>query len=164
MKLALALALLTLGGCSKSSPDDQKQQEAQLAAALASALKGPPATPTGTAPAPTPQAPAGGIVATCNTTGDGICTETMGVQGFSADESCKRLGGVYTNGATPCPHDNLLGTCARVDSSSGVNDLDYQYKQPGLTDAAMKDLCESIKSGKWTSAPKGAGVGPKGKK
>jgi hypothetical protein len=86
----------------------------------------------------------------------------MGVQGFGADESCKRLGGVYAATSTPCPHDNVLGTCARVDTSSGLNDLDYEYKQAGTTEDSMKSLCEGVMSGTWASAPKSAGA-PTGK-
>jgi hypothetical protein len=84
----------------------------------------------------------------------------MGVQGFGADESCKRLGGVYSAGPAPCPHDSLIGTCARVDSTSGLNDLEYHYKQAGMTESSLKQICEDVQSGKWAPAPKGG----KGKK
>jgi hypothetical protein len=153
MKLALAFALpLALAalatGCSKPSPEEQKKQEDQLAAALASAMAMPSAAATVNAATAPAAANPGGIGATCNNATDGK----------------------YKKGATPCPHDNLLGSCARADQGSGLNDIDYFYKQPGTTADSMKGLCESVMSGKWTDAPKSAAPAapakgaPKGKK
>ena len=48
----------------------------------------------------------------------------------------------------------MLGTCARSDSSSGLNDVDYYYAQGGTDADSMKSLCEGVMSGKWTTAPK----------
>ena len=177
MKLALvtALALVTLGtlsvGCSKPSPEEQKKADDALAAALASAMAMPSAAPTVNS-APAAAANPGGIGATCNNASDGKCTESLGAEGLGADDSCTKLGGTYKKGATPCSHDNLLGSCARTDSSSNLNDVDYYYKQAGTTADSMKSLCETVMSGKWTDAPKGAapaapaakGAAPKGKK
>lgn len=159
MKLALAialpLALVTLSaGCSKPSPEEQKKQEDQLAAALASAMAMPSAAPT--VNSATAAANPGGIGATCNNATDGKCTESLGAEGLGADDSCKRLGGTYKKGASPCSHDNMLGSCTRADQGSGLNDIDYFYKQSGTTADSMKSLCESVMSGKWTDAPKGA--------
>jgi hypothetical protein len=81
--------------------------------------------------------------------------------GIADDQSCKTLGGVYKNGSTPCSHENLVGTCAMADSSSGMNDVDYFYKSDGINADSMKTLCESVMSGKWTTAPKAAGPAPK---
>ncbi len=174
MKLALAialpLALITLStGCSKPSPEEQKKQEDALAAALASAMAGPSAAPTVNAAAAPVAANPGGIGASCNNATDGKCTESLGAEGLGAEDSCKRLGGVYKKGATPCSHDNMLGSCARADTGSGLNDVDYFYKQAGVTGDSMKSLCEGVMSGKWTDAPKGAAsapakVAPKAKK
>ena len=169
MKLALAfslpLALVIATGCSKPSPEEQKKSEDQLAAALASALAAPSPSSAATLnnAAAAAQAPAGGIGATCNNATDGKCTESLGAEGMGADDSCKRLGGVYKKGAAPCSHDNLLGTCARADSGSGLNDLDYYYKQAGVTGDSMKGLCEGVMSGKWTDAPKAAAAAPAAK-
>ena len=165
MKLALAialpLALVTLSaGCSKPSPEEQKKQEDALAAALASAMAGPSASPSLNAAAAPAATNAGGIGASCNNATDGKCTESLGAEGLGAEDSCKRLGGVYKKGATPCSHDNLLGSCARADQSSGLNDVDYFYKQAGVTGDSMKSLCESVMSGKWTDAPKAAPATP----
>lgn len=175
MKLALAfalpLALVTLSvGCSKPSPEEQKKQDDALAAALASAMGVPSAAPTVNAATAPAAANPGGIGATCNNATDGKCTESLGAEGLGAEDSCKRLGGTYKKGATPCSHDNLLGSCARSDQSSGLNDVDYFYKQPGTTADSMKSLCEGVMSGKWTDAPKAAaapaakGPAPKAKK
>ena len=157
LALAVPFALVAVVGCSKPSPEEQKKQEDALAAALASAMAAPTGSATvtsGTAAAPAN--PGGGIVATCDNKQDGKCTETSGAEGMGADDSCKRLGGTYTKGATPCSHDNLLGQCARSDASSGLNDVDYYYKQQGADADTLKSLCEGVMSGKWTAAPKSA--------
>ena len=171
---ALPIALVTFAvGCSKPSPEEQKKADDALAAALASAMAMPSAAPTvNSAPAAAAANP-GGIGATCNNATDGKCTESLGAEGLGAEDSCKRLGGTYKKGATPCPHDNLLGSCARTDTSSNLNDVDYYYRQPGATADTMKSLCEGVMSGKWTDAPKAGpaaaapaakGAAPKGKK
>ena len=153
MKLALnsSIALLLLAACSKPSPEEQKKREDQLAAALASAMNAPSSAPSAAPGAAA--APAGAISATCNNKGDGVCTETMGAAGLGAENSCTVLGGVYAKGSTPCPRENVVGTCAQVDATSGLNDLRYYYK--GAASAAdMKMLCESVMSGVWAAAPK----------
>jgi hypothetical protein len=153
-----------ISGCSKPSPEEQKKNEDQLAAALASALAAPTpsaaATLNNAAAAPTP---AGGIGASCNNVTDGKCTESLGAEGLGAEDSCKRLGGAYKKGATPCSHDNMLGTCTRADQSSGLNDVDYYYKAAGITADSMKGLCEGVMSGKWADAPKAAAAAPAAK-
>ncbi|HEX7602153.1 MAG TPA: hypothetical protein VF316_11130 [Polyangiaceae bacterium] len=158
LALALPLALVTFSGCSKPpSAEEQKKNEEQFAAALTSALVAPPSASAATAAAP----PSGAIGATCNNKTDGKCTESLGAEGLGAADSCKTLGGVYAKGATPCSRDNLLGTCARADTSSGLNDVDYYYAQAGTTADSMKSLCEGVMSGTWTTAPKGpAAKGP----
>ena len=150
MKLALAssIALLILAACSKPTPEEQKKREDQLAAALASAMNAPAASPSAGAPAALP----GAISATCNNKGDGVCTETMGAAGMGAENSCTILGGVYAKGPTPCPRENLVGTCAQIDATSGLNDLRYYYKG-GASTADLKTSCESIMSGAWAAAP-----------
>lgn len=152
MKLALAssVALVLLAACSKPTPEEQKKREDQLAAALASAMNAPPsATSAGTG---APGAAPGAISATCNNKGDAVCTETMGAPGMGAENSCTVLGGVYTKGPTPCPRENVVGTCAQVDATSGLNDLRYYYK--GAASAAdLKTLCEGVMSGVWAAAP-----------
>lgn len=158
MKLALAfalpLALVTFSGCSKPSAEEQKKNEEAFAAALTSALVAPPSASAATA-ATVAAPPSGGIGATCNNKADGKCTESLGAEGMGAADSCKTLGGVYTKGSTPCPQANVLGTCARADSSSGLNDVDYYYAQAGTDAESMKSLCEGVMSGKWTTAAKG---------
>lgn len=159
MKLALAFALplalvtLSVTGCSKPSAEEQKKNEEAFAAALTSALVAPPSASAATAAAAAP--PSGAIGATCNNKTDGKCTESLGAEGMGAADSCKTLGGVYTKGATPCPQANVLGTCARADTSSGLNDVDYYYAQPGTSADSMKSLCEGVMSGVWATAPKG---------
>ena len=164
MKLTFALSavpfvLALCSACSKPSPDEQKKQEDALTAAFASAMAAPASASASAQPAAGTNAaiPAGGgIQATCSNKGDGKCTESSGAEGMGADESCKRLGGVYAKGATPCARDTLVGTCTRADASSGVNDVDYYYKQSGMTADAIKSLCEGVMSGTWAAAPKGA--------
>jgi hypothetical protein len=151
---ALPIVLVTLAGCSKPSPEDQKKQEAALAAAFASALSAPSASATGAATAAA--AAPGGISATCDNKSDGKCTETMGAAGLGAEDSCTRLGGKYTKAATPCSHENLVGSCARSDATSGLADVDYFYKGSGNEPNSLKSLCEGVMSGKWTPAPKSA--------
>jgi len=157
MKLALILpvALVALAGCSKPSPEEQKKNEEKLAAALASAMAAPASSAPTLTGAATP-APAGGIAATCTNATDGKCKEFKGAMGIAAEDSCKTLGGVFKKESTPCSQDNLLGTCAQADSSSGMNDVDYFYKQPDVSAESTKSLCEGVMSGKWTPAPKAA--------
>ena len=161
MTLALSVIGLSLSACSKPSPEEQKKQEEKLAAALASAL----ATPSGAASttgAVTGGAAAGGISATCNNKGDSVCVETLGAAGLGAESSCTVLGGVYATGSTPCPRENLVGTCTQVDASSGLNDIRYLYKDRGSA-ADLKSSCETIMNGVWAPAPKGAAAAaPKG--
>lgn len=158
MKLGLVfpLALVVLSGCSKPTPEEQKQSEEKLAAALASAMAAPPSSSATLSGATTPAPAAGGIAATCTNTTDAKCKEFKGAMGLAAEDSCKSLGGVFKKEPTPCSQDNLLGTCAVVDSSLGLNDVDYFYKQADVTADSMKSLCEGVMSGKWTPAPKAA--------
>ena len=155
MRTHVPLALVTVSACSKPSAEEQKKNEEAFAAALTSAMVAPPSASAPTA-ATAAAPPSGGIGATCNNKTDGKCTESLGAEGFGAADSCKTLGGVYTKGATPCPQENLLGTCARSDNGSGLNDVDYYYAQSGTTSDGMKSLCEGVMSGTWTNAPKGA--------
>lgn len=159
MKLGLVfpLVLVTLSGCSKPSPEEQKKNEEKLAAALASAMTA-PASSAATLTAATAAAPvkAGTILATCDNPTDGKCKEFKGAMGIAAEDSCKTLGGVFKKDSTPCAQDNLLGTCAQADGSSGMDDVDYFYKSDGVTADSMKSLCEGVMSGKWSPAPKAA--------
>ncbi len=164
--VSLSFVLALTVGCSKPSPEEQKKREDDLAKALASALAVPSSTPAATSAGTKTAAPSGGIQATCNNKQDGKCTESSGAEGFGAEDSCKRLGGVYTKGATPCSKDSLLGTCTRADATSGLNDVDYYYKQAGVTADSMKSLCETVMSGTWTGAapsakPQASGVAKK---
>jgi hypothetical protein len=147
MKLALIfpLFLVALSGCSKPSPEEQKKSEEKLAAALASAMTAPSSSAPALRAAAAPAA-AGGILATCNNPTDGKCKEFKGAMGIAAEDSCKTLGGVFKKDATPCSHDKLLGTCALVDSSLGLDDVDYFYKADGVNADGMKSLCEGVMS------------------
>ncbi len=158
--VALTIAL-SLTGCFKLSAEEQKKAEEQLASALASAMQAPPssAAPSTSGAAAAAAGTPGTVTATCNNKGDGKCTEVMGAEGLGADESCTRLGGVYAKGSTPCPREHIVGTCARTDKDSSLNDLDYYYKQEGQDAATLKSLCEGVMSGTWaapTAAPAAA--------
>jgi hypothetical protein len=151
VKLTALLPVALLALCHCSTPSGNATATSTSApSGTSTAAPGTSAAPTATA-----AAPAGGVQATCNNKTDGKCTESMGAEGLAADESCKKLGGVYTKGSTPCPKENLLGSCARADATSNLNDVDYYYKQGGTSEADMKTLCEGTMSGKWTAAPKG---------
>ena len=163
------VTLALLGGCTKSSPEEQKKAEDQLAAALASAMQ------SSLAPSAAPGAPAGAapsaggapgtIQSTCTNKAAAKCTEHLGAEGFDPAQTCKGLAGdgVYAKGSTPCPRDNLIGTCTRTDASSNLNDVDYHYKQAGSTAADLKSICD-IQSGVWTAAPPAAAGKGKAKK
>jgi hypothetical protein len=156
MKLGLvfSLAVVVLSGCSKPTPEEQKKSEEKLAAALASAMAAPASSSATLNGATTPAPAAGGIAATCNNPTDAKCKEFKGAMGLAAEDSCKSLGGIFKKEPTPCSQENLLGTCALVDSSLGLNDVDYFYKQPDVTADSMKTLCEGVMSGTWTPAAK----------
>jgi len=160
------VSLACLGGCSKPSPEEQKKAEDQLAAALASAMQSSlaPSATSGASAATGGGAP-GTIQSTCTNKAAAKCTEHLGAEGFDPAQTCKGLAGdgVYSKSSTPCSHDNLIGTCTRTDASSGLNDIDYHYKQAGTTAADDKSICD-IQSGVWAAAPTAAGGKGKGKK
>jgi len=161
------VSLTALAGCSKPNADDQKKAEEQLAAALASAMGSSSASgstaPGGTAGSAPTGAP-GTIQSTCTHKADALCTEHLGAEGFDPAQTCKGLAGdgVYAKGSTPCPRDNLIGTCTRTDASSNLNDIDYHYKQAGSKASDLKSICD-IQSGVWATAAAAPGGG-KGKK
>jgi hypothetical protein len=140
--------------------------EDQLAAAFASAMASASAAPGGPASGNAPSGAPGTIQSTCTNKTDASCTEHMGAEGFDPAQTCKGLAGdgVYAKGSTPCPRDNLIGTCTRTDAASNLNDIDYHYKQAGgATAADLKSICD-IQSGVWAAAPAASGGKGKGKK
>jgi hypothetical protein len=162
------VSIASLAGCSKPNPEDQRKMEEQLAAALSSAMASSSASgasATGGASGGAPTGASGTIQSTCTNKAAAKCTEHLGAEGFDPAQTCKGLAGdgVYAKGPTPCPRDNLIGTCTRTDATSNLNDIDYHYKQAGSTAADLKSICD-IQTGVWAAAPAASGGGAKRKK
>jgi hypothetical protein len=161
--LLSSLVLVTLAGCSKPTPEEQKKKEAELAAALASAFAAPSSDPS----APAAKAASGGaqaLVGNCTDKSAGYCKEFLGFVPTAAADFCSLGGaGVLTKGATPCSRTGIVGTCeSRGPDSSEIR---YSYKNDDDTFATAAENAKmscSILSGVWIPASPPAAASVKG--
>ncbi len=148
MKLASALlssfVLVTLAGCSKPTPEEQKKKEDELAKALGSmmsaATTSSAATPTAAAVPGTP----GKILAQCLNKNDNLCKEFSGVLGLADEEVCKGLdkSGVFTKGEVTCPKEGVLATCESTGGEQTVKT--YTYADKTQTPAAQRESAKTV--------------------
>jgi hypothetical protein len=142
MKLSLVGCVCLLGiACSKPSPEEQKRMETELNAALASAM----ATPSSAARAgDVPRT----VVATCKHKDIPKCEEIYNDVSKFSEDMCKESGATFARGSTPCPTENLLGTCLFKPAAADANgQKDFYYKGAGDN----KGSCEALKA-EWTPA------------
>src|SRR5690242_10239130 len=130
--VASSVALVTLLGCSKPSPEEQKKKEEALAAAMASAFAMPSTAPSAAGAKPTGDSKT--ILGTCMRKSAGTCTEYRISMSPFEDDLCKGAdgSGVLTKGSTPCPREKLIGTCEVAPDEFSAH-TDYHYKGDGAS-------------------------------
>lgn len=103
----------------------------------------------------------GAVLATCDNKFSGKhleCTENYGMVPTMAEDLCKKDGGVFAKGATPCSKDGLTGTCEYKAKNPGEpGEIHYYY--PGSV-GDPKGSCEAL-GAVWTAAgaaPAGSGA------
>ena len=148
MKLASALlssfVLVTLAGCSKPSPEEQKKKEEELAKALGSMMSAATASSAATPTAAAVPGVPGKIMAQCLNKNANLCKEFSGVLGLAEDETCKGLdkSGVFSMGEVTCPKEGVLATC---ESKGGEQTLKtYYYADKTQTPAAQRESAKTV--------------------
>lgn len=102
------------------------------------------------------------IVATCavkyGSQGLGVCTEIHGTSvPATASESCKKDGGTFATGSTPCPSDSATGKCEHA-AKAGGEAAETEVFYPGSV-GDPKGSCELL-GGAWTSMAPAANTHP----